>query len=197
MTPDQINGTFETLGALFVLNHCRKVWLDKRIAGVSVLSTAFFTAWGFWNLYYYPHLNQPFSFYGGLALVVANSLWVGMMAAIKINEAAGVNKITDGYMTVDPLDEVYRNIAKTMCPHIDPKIIVEDYKMTGYAVPKIEIGDRVTIITPDQRWWRRVLYWTLKKGKPKHKNNYLITQKASSARKVNKSNRSHPPGHKS
>lgn len=83
VTPDQINGIFEALGALFVFNHCRHVLRQWQVAGVSVMSTVFFTAWGLWNLYYYPQLNQPFSFYGGEALVVANLCWVGLMLAVK------------------------------------------------------------------------------------------------------------------
>lgn len=84
LTPDQINGLFEAAGAMFVLNHVRRVWLDRAVAGVSLLSTAFFTGWGLWNLYYYPSLNQLYSYYGGVALVVANTLWIGAMAGVKL-----------------------------------------------------------------------------------------------------------------
>lgn len=71
MIADLINGSFEILGGLFILNHCRVVLKDKRVAGVSVVSVAFFTAWGFWNLYYYPSLNQWWSFAGGCVVVAA------------------------------------------------------------------------------------------------------------------------------
>lgn len=77
--PDLINGAFELGGGLLILNHCRAVLRDKAVAGVSILSTAIFTAWGFWNLYYYPHLDQWASFVGGLLIVTANCLWVGLM----------------------------------------------------------------------------------------------------------------------
>jgi hypothetical protein len=49
------------------------------VKGVSILSTTMFTAWGFWNLFYYPHLGQWWSFTGGLAIVAANALWVALM----------------------------------------------------------------------------------------------------------------------
>lgn len=76
---DYINGAFEMLSGIFLLLNCFKVYKDKQVKGVSMLSTAFFTTWGFWNLYYYPSLNQTASFYGGLLIVSANSLWLGLM----------------------------------------------------------------------------------------------------------------------
>ena len=77
--PDLFNGSFEALGGFFLLNHCRQAYKDKSVAGVSITSVAFFTAWGVWNLYYYPHLNQPLSFVGGLFIVAANVLWVSLL----------------------------------------------------------------------------------------------------------------------
>ena len=77
--PDFINGSFETLSGFFVLLNCYRVIKDKQVKGVSIICIAFFTCWGFWNLYYYPHLEQWFSFFGGLFIVTANCLWVGLM----------------------------------------------------------------------------------------------------------------------
>jgi hypothetical protein len=74
--PDLINGTLELFAGLFVLNHCRHILKDKQVAGVSTVSACFFTFWGFWNLFYYPHLDQWISFAGGLFIVAANVLWV-------------------------------------------------------------------------------------------------------------------------
>jgi hypothetical protein len=83
LTPDKINGLFELAGALFLLNHCRILFNDKRVAGVSVLSTFFFFSWGVWNIYYYPHLNQVWSFYGGICITVAHMIYVAMLAYYK------------------------------------------------------------------------------------------------------------------
>lgn len=79
MTPDMINGLFELFGGLLVLNHCRAVLRDKSVAGVSIISTAVFTMWGCWNLYYYPSLDQMWSFFGGMVIFGANSYWVYLM----------------------------------------------------------------------------------------------------------------------
>lgn len=79
MTADMINGAYELLGGVFILNHCRAVLKDKAVNGVSLVSTVFFTSWGVWNLYYYPSLNQWCSFAGGIFIVLSNCLWIGLM----------------------------------------------------------------------------------------------------------------------
>lgn len=87
MLPDLINASFEALGGVFILGHCRAVLRDKAVAGVSIVSTVFFTAWGFWNLFYYPSLGQFMSFWGGVFLVVANCVWVGLLVRYRKCEA--------------------------------------------------------------------------------------------------------------
>lgn len=75
--PDLMNGAFEMLGAVAILGHVRRVFKDKAVAGVSIWSTVFFASWGFWNLYYYPQLEQWASLAGGVAIVLGNCLWIG------------------------------------------------------------------------------------------------------------------------
>lgn len=77
---DAINGSFELLAGFFVLNHCRVLRKHKEVRGISMLSVGFFTLWGMWNPYYYSALQQPISFYGGLFVVAANALYLGMAA---------------------------------------------------------------------------------------------------------------------
>lgn len=79
MRPDTINGLFELFAVFFVLNHCRVLYAQKEVRGVSVVSAVFFTLWGYWNMYYYPHLGQMFSFYCGVLVCLANMTWVSMM----------------------------------------------------------------------------------------------------------------------
>lgn len=76
-TPDLINGGFELFGSLFIVNHIRALCKSKQAYGVSLISTLFFGFWGLWNLYYYPHLSQPLSFAGGIAITLANLVWIG------------------------------------------------------------------------------------------------------------------------
>ena len=77
--PDLINGAFELLGALAICGHIRRLWVDKDVKGVSLWATVFFTSWGFWNLYYYPYLDQWASFAGGVAIVLGNMVWISGM----------------------------------------------------------------------------------------------------------------------
>ena len=79
MTPDFINGMFEAFAGAMIGLSCRRLLIDKKVRGVSVVATTFFTAWGFWNLFYYPNLEQMWSFFGGLVVVSANAFWLGLM----------------------------------------------------------------------------------------------------------------------
>lgn len=79
MNFDVINGIFEIVGALFILLNIRRIYLDKQLKGVSWLPTVFFSSWGFWNLFYYPSLNQWYSFAGGILMVATNSFWLGQI----------------------------------------------------------------------------------------------------------------------
>src|ERR1700759_5546623 len=77
--PDTINGLFELIGALLVVNSIRALLKDRTVKGVSVFSCCAFSTWGVWNLFYYPYLGQWFSFAGGACLCAANLAWVGLM----------------------------------------------------------------------------------------------------------------------
>jgi len=67
------------MGGFFVMLHCYRLYRDKKVKGVSFVATAYFAAWGFWNMYYYPSLQQWRSFFGGLLIVAMNTLWILMM----------------------------------------------------------------------------------------------------------------------
>lgn len=79
MTPDVFNGLFELAGACLLSLNVRQVWRDKVVRGVHWGATTFFTAWGFWNLFYYPSLDQWWSFAGGCAIVTVNAVWLALM----------------------------------------------------------------------------------------------------------------------
>lgn len=79
MMADFINGCFEMVGAYLTWKNYRQVVADKGHAGIYWPSVVFFTSWGVWNLFYYPSLNQAWSFLGGIALVTANCCWLWAM----------------------------------------------------------------------------------------------------------------------
>lgn len=87
MTPDMINGGFEFAAGLAILNHCFALLQDRRVAGVSTASVAFFTAWGGWNIFYYPHLDQFWSFTGGIFVVLTNAIYVALLIHFRRNPA--------------------------------------------------------------------------------------------------------------
>lgn len=73
---DIINGLFEFAGAWALSLNVRKLWKEKIVRGVHWSSVCFFSSWGAWNIIYYPHLEQWFSFIGGVALVLVNATWL-------------------------------------------------------------------------------------------------------------------------
>ena len=76
MTPDMINGLFELVGGILLILNVMQLYKDKKLNGVHWSPTIFFTSWGIWNLYYYPSLDQWYSFAGGLFIVTVNSIWL-------------------------------------------------------------------------------------------------------------------------
>lgn len=86
ITPDIINGLFEVAGGVAIFGHVRAILRDKAVRGVSWTAVLFFTAWGYWNLFYYPHLDQWFSFFGGLLIVAGNTLWIALILKYRAAE---------------------------------------------------------------------------------------------------------------
>ena len=77
--PDVVNGSFELIGGIALWQNVRQLLKDQRTRGVTWTATAFFMSWGYWNLFYYPHLDQWWSFVGGLNIVAANTVWLALM----------------------------------------------------------------------------------------------------------------------
>jgi hypothetical protein len=79
-TPDLVNGLFEFFGSIMLWRNVLQLYRDKMVRGVHWSATGFFAAWGYWNLFYYPHLGQWLSFAGGISIVTANTVWLYQMA---------------------------------------------------------------------------------------------------------------------
>jgi hypothetical protein len=77
-THDAINAVFEGGGAIFLCLNVRRLLKDKSVKGVSLLTTSWWTTWGFWNVYFYSAVNTPASFYAGIAVVIVNAVWLGL-----------------------------------------------------------------------------------------------------------------------
>lgn len=76
---DTVNGLFECLGGAFLFLSIIKTYREKQVKGISIFHVIYFTLWGWWNLYYYPHLGQTLSFAGGIVIVVFNTIWLGQI----------------------------------------------------------------------------------------------------------------------
>ncbi len=83
---DAINGLFELAGGFAILLSVIKLHQDKLVRGVSWPHVAFFAFWGLWNLFYYPSLDQWFSFAGGLWLMAVNLFYVCQLIHYTIME---------------------------------------------------------------------------------------------------------------
>lgn len=76
---DLINGLFEIGSGIFQIINIVKLIKDKELKDISWIPMGFFTLWGCWNLYYYPSLNQPLSFIGGIMIFVTNFIWLTLV----------------------------------------------------------------------------------------------------------------------
>lgn len=76
--PDCVNGMFEALGGVALCANIVQLVRDKQVRGIHWGSTIFFTSWGAWNVYYYPHLGQWASFAGGLFIAACNVVWLAL-----------------------------------------------------------------------------------------------------------------------
>lgn len=76
LNPDIINGLFEFFGAFVSCFNVRSLLRDKKVSGFNPWTTVFFTSWGLWNIYFYAHLEQWWSWLGGIAIVSVNAVWL-------------------------------------------------------------------------------------------------------------------------
>lgn len=76
MNPDVINGSLEFIGGCMCWANVWTTLKDKFVGGVRWWTTGFFAFWGYWNLYYYPSLDQWWSLAGSVWLVLGNTVWV-------------------------------------------------------------------------------------------------------------------------
>lgn len=76
---DAVNAFFECGGFIAVAMNCWKTHKDRGTRGIAPLAVAFFTAWGFWNLYYYPSVGSTISGAAAIAVALANTLWISLM----------------------------------------------------------------------------------------------------------------------
>lgn len=85
-TVDVVNGLFEAFGAYTAWANFARLRRDQEIKGVYWPMWAFFSAWGLWNCFYYPSLNQWFSFVAGAALCAGNIAWTVLAVRLALKK---------------------------------------------------------------------------------------------------------------
>ena len=93
MNPDIANGLFELVGAYFSWMNTYTLWKERELKGVYWPTTAFFTLWGLWNLYYYPALGHWWSFYAGVLLVSGSAAWVALAIRFRL-KSKNLSRVT-------------------------------------------------------------------------------------------------------
>lgn len=79
MPADFLNAIFEFGGFVMIASNCLAVYRDKGYAGVTIPATVFFAVWGYWNLFYYPSLDQMWSVAAAGLVAFANTIWIVLM----------------------------------------------------------------------------------------------------------------------
>lgn len=77
LNPDYTQAFWELGSACFQLPNVFAIRKSKSISGIHWYATAFFTAWGIYNLWFYTALNLPTAYWAGLAITAVNLLWLG------------------------------------------------------------------------------------------------------------------------
>lgn len=92
--PDLINGLFELAGALAGFLNIATLLKHKRVKGFAPLAYIYFTTWGLWNCFYYPHLGQWISLAGTIVITISNGLYAGLALYFIRKEKHGIENGT-------------------------------------------------------------------------------------------------------
>lgn len=80
MSLDLVNGLYEFCGGLVILLlNIRCTYRDKMVRGVNPWAVSFFASWGWWNCWFYPAIDQWFSFAGAVFLATMNAIWFAQL----------------------------------------------------------------------------------------------------------------------
>jgi hypothetical protein len=123
---DNVNGIYEMGGALALAWNCYTTYKDKEIKGLSIVSMVFFTSWGYWNLYYYPSLNQWMSTAGAAALVFFNTIWLGQAVYYTYRGKNVLGRFWDKVCGTNEMIEDFEE-------HFPNKCLICSYQRYGYA----------------------------------------------------------------
>lgn len=104
LTPDIINAFFEFFGGLLLFLNVRRLYRDKRLSGISIVPSLFYTAWGYWNVFYYAGLDQPVSLVAGILPAAINTLWVVMALYYRYRARSRLKRYSNVVMTINGVE---------------------------------------------------------------------------------------------
>lgn len=81
---DKINSGFEFAGGFFTIFHILQVLHDKSVSGLSLYTITFFVIWGYWNVYYYKSIKQPWSLRATYFITFMNTIWLALLIYYKM-----------------------------------------------------------------------------------------------------------------
>jgi hypothetical protein len=80
ISPDVTQALWEGGSAVFQILNVRAIRKSKSLAGVHWIPTAFFGAWGVYNLWFYTVMALPYAYWAGLAITCTNAIWLAHVA---------------------------------------------------------------------------------------------------------------------
>jgi hypothetical protein len=73
---DLVTSLFQIGAVIFLLDNIRTLLKDRQLKGVSIGMISFFTLWGYWGIYMFHMLKQPFSMWTNVAIAAAYTVWL-------------------------------------------------------------------------------------------------------------------------
>jgi hypothetical protein len=92
---DAFNGLFEFLGTFFILKSIMKLRHDRIVRGIAWQQVAFWTFWGYCNIYYYWAMNSPLSWWAGMLVTIVNTIYVAMLIYFTAEEKRKTEEVVD------------------------------------------------------------------------------------------------------
>jgi len=89
---DAFNGLFEFFGTFFILKSIMKLRQDRIVRGIAWQQVAFWTFWGYCNIYYYWAMNSPLSWWAGMLVTIVNTIYVAMLIYFTAEEKRKVDE---------------------------------------------------------------------------------------------------------
>ncbi len=130
---DNVNGIYEMGGAAALAWNCYRTYKDKEIKGISVVSMAFFLSWSYWNLYYYPSLNQWMSTVGAIVLVLFNTIWVSQAIYYTCRGKRPLQRLDEALTKFWNVVGGTKGMMEDFEKHFPGKCIICSYQRYGYA----------------------------------------------------------------